>query len=54
MIDKVSVEGIISVGLVAALLLCIYTGDDKLANDVAIGLIGYMSRQVVAKKGDKE
>ena len=49
MINKVTIDGIISVGLVFALFVCVFTGEEKLANDIVIGLIGYMSRQVVPK-----
>ena len=54
MIDKVTVEGIVGVGLVAALLLSILMGEEKLANDIAMGLIGYVGRHVVTLGADKK
>ena len=54
MIDRISVEGIVGVGLVVALLLSILMGDDKLANDIAMGLIGYVGRHVVTIGADKK
>ena len=53
-IDKVTVEGIVGVGLVAALLLSILMGEEKLANDIAMGRIGYVGRHVVTLGADKK
>ena len=54
MIDKITVEGIVGVGLFASLLLSILMGEEKLANDIAMGLIGYVGRHVVTLGADKK
>lgn len=54
MISRITVEGFVGGGLVISLVLSILMGDEKLANDIAMGLIGFMGRHVVTMGDDKK
>ena len=54
MIDKITVEGVVGTGLVIAMVASVFLGDDKLANDIAMGLIGFLGRHVITVGDDKK
>lgn len=54
MIERITVEGFVGAGLVIALISSIFMGDEKLANDIAMGLIGFLGRHVVTMGDDKK
>lgn len=49
MTDKITIEGVVGCGLVIAMIAGVFLGDEKLAEDIAMGLIGFLGRQVIAK-----
>ena len=46
----IHIEGIIGTGLIIALFLAIYFGDEDLAVNIASGLIGYLGRGKISKE----
>lgn len=46
-LKKISVNGIVSVSLCIALLVCIFAGQIDLAQSLVSGLLGFLSRNVV-------
>lgn len=49
-LNKISVNGIVAVSLCAALLFCVAAGQIDLAQSLASGLLGFLSRSVIREK----
>ena len=52
--NRITVEGVVGTGLVFAMVASVFLGDEKLANDIAMGLIGFLGRHVVTMGEDKK
>nr|DAK55807.1 MAG TPA: hypothetical protein [Caudoviricetes sp.] len=46
-------ETIVSIGLVISLILAIFFGSNELSMSIASGLLGFLGRSVITKKGTK-
>jgi len=46
-IEKISVNGIVALSLCIALLFCVTAGQNDLAQSLASGLLGFLSRSVI-------
>ncbi len=52
MIKWLTTDKIIAIGLITALIVSLFIGcNDKLQNDIAIGLVGFLGRGLVDKGG---
>ena len=51
--NMIHTETIVSIGLVISLILAIFFGSNELSMSIASGLLGFLGRSVVTKKGTK-
>lgn len=54
MISNITVEGVVGTGLVIAMVTSVFLGEEKLANDIAMGLVGFLGRHVITVGDDKK
>jgi len=51
--NMIHTETIVSIGLVISLILAIFFGSNELSMSIASGLLGFLGRSVITKKGTK-
>ena len=52
-ITIITTDKIIAIGLVVALILSLFVGgNERLQNDIAIGLVGFLGRSALDKNGE--